>query len=109
MTLIKKICLNCIFNEIKIEVAGFGDLRDDNDPNCTYEGENNVLLQQASNWLLSCRKTGYEQFKEVSPIKSAEFLHAYDAIIQRKCNWNTSREALDSQSETYTVFNNCTV
>lgn len=77
-----------------LKVAGFGDLRNDNDPNCTYEGENNVLLQQASNWLLSCRKNGYEHFKDVSPMRSAQFLSEYDTIIQRKCNWSTTQEAL---------------
>lgn len=79
-------------------MAGFGDLRNDNDPNCTYEGENNVLLQQASNWLLSCRKNGYAYFAEVSPLKSAQFLSGFEEIIKYKCKWNTKEDALNPES-----------
>lgn len=85
-------------------VARFGELRDDNDPNMTYEGENNVLLQQASNWLLSCRKAGWTQFNEVSPLKSAQFLYSSEQILKQKCNWATSEDALNPQSNCLDIY-----
>lgn len=90
-------------------MAGFGDLRNDNDPNCTYEGENNVLLQQASNWLLSCRKNGYAHFAEASPLKSAQFLSGFEEIIRHKCNWNTKEDALNPESMLIKYYFSCAI
>uniref|UniRef100_A0A182W7I8 Acyl-coenzyme A oxidase n=1 Tax=Anopheles minimus TaxID=112268 RepID=A0A182W7I8_9DIPT len=76
-----------------LKLSTIGDLRGNNDPNCTYEGENNVLIQQASNWLLSVRSKGYEKFAEVSPLGSAQFLAQYATLSKRKSNWTGPSDA----------------
>ncbi|KAI5751838.1 hypothetical protein M8J77_011288 [Diaphorina citri] len=63
-----------------LKIAGLGSLRNDNDPNCTYEGDNNVLVQQTSNWLLSL----YKEKNYSSPMSSADFLKDFDRILNSR-------------------------
>ncbi|XP_063906035.1 peroxisomal acyl-coenzyme A oxidase 3-like isoform X2 [Zophobas morio] len=35
-----------------LKAAGIGNIRNDNDCNMTFEGENHVIIQQTSNWLI---------------------------------------------------------
>ncbi|CAF4117910.1 unnamed protein product [Rotaria socialis] len=55
--------------------TGFGTIRNDNDPSCTFEGDNNVLLQQASNYILSSYEDTYKNNTPISsPFKSIDFI-----------------------------------
>ncbi|XP_028329837.1 peroxisomal acyl-coenzyme A oxidase 3 [Gouania willdenowi] len=73
-----------------------GDLRDDNDPNCTYEGDNNVLLQQTSsyllNWLQAKRQGGA---RIESPLHTVDFLDNLQTILQSGFTATTLEECLD--------------
>ncbi|KAJ8961066.1 hypothetical protein NQ314_005996 [Rhamnusium bicolor] len=54
--------------------SGIGDVRNDHDANLTYEGENHVLIQQTSNWLLKMWPLILNEEKISTPLKSADFL-----------------------------------
>lgn len=58
-----------------LKCSGFNDLRNDNDANCTYEGDNNVLIQQTSNWLLHVWEKHRKNVKIISPMGSLSFLN----------------------------------
>jgi len=80
-----------------------GELRNDNDANCTYEGENNTLIQQASNWLISLRRNNAD-FVAVSPLETVSFLKDMDTILQSKGQERTPAEVLDPLSEYFLVI-----
>ncbi|XP_077333976.1 peroxisomal acyl-coenzyme A oxidase 3 [Lithobates pipiens] len=73
-----------------------GDIRNDNDPNCTYEGDNNVLLQQTSNYLLSIVQSIHEgNVPCESPLGSIHFLNEFKTILSYKFTARTARECLE--------------
>ncbi|XP_054564351.1 peroxisomal acyl-coenzyme A oxidase 3 isoform X2 [Eptesicus fuscus] len=74
-----------------------GDLRNDNDPNCTYEGDNHVLLQQTSTYLLGLLARGGPGGAHCeSPLKSVDFLAAYPALLGRRFAVASLQDCLDS-------------
>ncbi|KMY88516.1 peroxisomal acyl-coenzyme A oxidase 3 isoform X1 [Drosophila simulans] len=77
-----------------LKSSGLGELRNDNDANCTYEGENNTLIQQASNWLISLRRNNAD-FVAVSPLETVSFLKDMDTILQSKGQEHTPAQVLD--------------
>ncbi|XKL67685.1 hypothetical protein PGB90_003176 [Kerria lacca] len=84
-----------------LQASGLSDLRNSNDANCTYEGDNNVLLQQTSNWLLQLW-TKKHQLEARSlfntPLKSVEFLLESDSILKNQFNATSIDDLLSSRT-----------
>lgn len=87
-----------------LKAAGLGELRNSNDASCTYEGDNTVIIQQLSNWLLFIRKKGFSAFKERSPLGSASFLVDFHQIIKETFIWRTSDDGFNLNSKSLTQF-----
>ncbi|XP_051784625.1 peroxisomal acyl-coenzyme A oxidase 3 isoform X2 [Erpetoichthys calabaricus] len=74
-----------------------GDIRNDNDPNCTYEGDNNVILQQTSNYLLTWISLKYQgKSTNESPLGSLNFLGDFHTILSKVFEVTVEDECLDS-------------
>ncbi|XP_035229179.1 peroxisomal acyl-coenzyme A oxidase 3-like isoform X2 [Stegodyphus dumicola] len=67
-----------------LKAAGFGNLRNDNDANCTYEGDNNVILQQTSNYLLNMLKRKHSGEDMPSFLQDLSFMDEMHGILKTK-------------------------
>nr|CAD7440118.1 unnamed protein product [Timema bartmani] len=79
-----------------LKVSGLGDLRNNNDACCTYEGENSVLIQQTSNWLLQLwsRRDDKSHGPITSPLGSVDFLSNAQEILATKFSASTKEMAV---------------
>ncbi|XP_073943629.1 acyl-CoA oxidase 3 [Choristoneura fumiferana] len=85
-------CRECCGGHGYLKAAAIGELRNDNDANCTYEGENSMLLQQTSNWLLNVwAKRATPGFAD-TPFGSIQFLNGAQALLGEKCKWISVKE-----------------
>ncbi|XP_051917441.1 peroxisomal acyl-coenzyme A oxidase 3 [Hippocampus zosterae] len=74
-----------------------GNLRDDNDPNCTYEGDNNVLLQQTSNYLMAWMDAKRRDGMRIqSPLHTVDFLDDFHQIRDGGFTARTVDDCMDS-------------
>ncbi|PSN39168.1 Peroxisomal acyl-coenzyme A oxidase 3 [Blattella germanica] len=64
--------------------SALGELRNNFDASVTYEGDNNVLIQQTSNWLLRQWNRVHEGDEVASPYKTVTFLSNATNVLQRK-------------------------
>ncbi|XP_071110971.1 peroxisomal acyl-coenzyme A oxidase 3-like isoform X2 [Haliotis cracherodii] len=81
------------------KVNRLGDIRNDHDPNMTYEGDNNVILQQTSNYLLGMYEMAQQRKGQQipTPLNSLDFLANLDKILSSKFTSSTVEDCLNPQ------------
>jgi acyl-CoA oxidase len=83
-----------------------GQVREDNDANCTYEGDNNVLLQQSANWLLNLWSLVQrrQSIASYTPLGSAIYLDSAESILKSKCKLDAPHHWLEPQGNVNTLL-----
>ncbi|KPJ04977.1 Peroxisomal acyl-coenzyme A oxidase 3 [Papilio xuthus] len=78
-----------------LKASALGELRNDNDANCTYEGENSLLLQQTSNWLLTVWPRRHHLTPSDHPLGSLHFLENADHNLTKTCPWTKVEDMME--------------
>lgn len=86
--------------------AGFSELRNANDANCTYEGDNNVLIQQTSNWLLNIWSSLLNENKSCcdTPLGTISFLKDADNILNETFKFSRIDETFTHTRKIFFFF-----
>ncbi|CAL8130576.1 unnamed protein product [Orchesella dallaii] len=81
-----------------LKLSGIGTLRNDNDANLTHEGDNHVLIQQTSNWLLNIwtNKSAKSSLGQ-TPLNALSFLKEHDNISRMKFTAKTITDATNPE------------
>lgn len=79
-------------------VSRLGDLRAENDATCTFEGENNVLIQQASNWLLNQWSNVLSGKLINCPLGTADFMKDANNTLIHTFSYSTIDETIKAES-----------
>lgn len=86
-----------------LKMSRLGDLRAENDANCTYEGENNVLVQQTSNWLIAQWANMLNGKPIASPLCTIDFIAHAEHILSTKFSQATFHETIDPENLLFTL------
>lgn len=79
-----------------LKASGLGDLRSDHDANNTYEGDNNVLQQQTSNYLLRIYDLKQESGAPISsPFGSIDYLDNAESILKTTATISTMSDVMN--------------
>lgn len=93
-------CFNfiCLFS---CDIAsGLSELRNENDASCTYEGDNNVLVQQVSNWLFQLWYKRSDMNTFDTPLQSVLFLAQADNILNNRFYIDSVNDMKDPNGKT---------
>ncbi|XP_057295716.1 peroxisomal acyl-coenzyme A oxidase 3-like [Hydractinia symbiolongicarpus] len=75
-----------------LSVNRLGQLRDTNDPSCTFEGDNNCILMQTSNYLVGVYKQIEKGLYVESPYGSIGFLNQISQTLKKKCQVKSAKD-----------------
>ena len=88
-------CRECCGGHGYLKASGLGSLREDHDANNTYEGDNTVILQQTSNWLLKLFDDKRQNHRTISsPLGSTDFIDDFEAILSLKFEFSADTESV---------------